>query len=170
MPSTNAMRRDVARDRPSAVPAIDSGTVQEVSTADERTDPAQSRRYIERGYEAIRNAVKEWGGADALAALWNTSSTNVHQRLHRKEVNGALNYVFADWLFIALTKPTAGEQFLFDLCDLLGFEHPKRKRTKTIDEKYSALVANLRRLGPLGEKAIEVAARDLGVDPAEFDR
>ena len=172
--SSNAMRQGVARGRPLAVPDLASGTLQEVSEADAapdaRTDERLTALYVRRGYEAIRNAVKEWGGDGALAALWNTSTTNVSQRLNRREVNGALNYAFADWIFIACTKPQAAEQFLFDLCDLFGFDHPKRKRTKTIDEKYGALVANLRRLGPLGEKAIEVAARDLGVDPAEFDR
>lgn len=169
--SASRMSRNVQPASPYSPPEVASGSLQgDERTPDERTDAAVADRYIARGYDILRSAVKEWGGSASLAAWWSTSESNLSARLNRRVVNGSLSYAFLDFLMVASTAPRAAEQILFDLCDLWGFEHPKRKQRKTEVEKYHALVGNLRRLGPLGETAIAVAARDLGIDPAEFDR
>lgn len=126
-------------------------------------------RYVTGGfYDALRRAVAKWGGVEALAAQLETAMSGVSDRLWRKEVKGALQRSFLDYAAIVCTTPLAAESFLFDLCDLLGYERPKKKRTKTVDEKLDALVRELRRAGELGQAAIDRAARELGADPREY--
>jgi hypothetical protein len=166
------MSKSVQSAPPRSVPEAGSGSVQAgalfsvPAVADEHTIES----FIDRGYALTRDAVALWGGPIALASLLDTAFSTVSERLNRKEVKGALQRAFIDYLFIALTHPQAGESFLFGLCDLLGFEHPKRRRLKTDVEKYEALVKQLRGMGELGEHAIRVTAAAIGADPSEFDR
>jgi hypothetical protein len=139
------------------------------SEVPEIASDAVIQRHLATFYAVTRAAVERWGGAVALSSLLETAMSGVNDRLNRREVKGALQRAFVDYLAIATTHPGAAELVMFGLADLLGFEHPKRKRSKTEHEKFEALVKSLRKCGPLGEAAIKRAAEDLGADPVEFE-
>ncbi len=169
--SKSNMQRSLPPTSPRSVPEAGSqelrgGALFEIPAV---ADEARIADFIDRGYGMVRDAVALWGGPIALASLLETAFSTVSERLNRKEVKGATQRAFVDYLFIALTHPQAGESFLFGLCDLLGFEHPKRRKLKSVDEKHAALVKALRLCGPLGEAAIARAASDLGADVSEFE-
>ncbi len=166
------MNRNVPTTPPRSVPEAASGGLHGGAKFDVPTvaDDATIAGSIERVYGLTRDAVAMWGGPIALASLFDTAFSGVSDRLNRKEVKGALQRAFLDYLAVALTHPIAAEGFLFGLCDLLGFEHPKRRKLKTDVEKYEALVKQLRGMGELGEHAIRVTAAAIGADPSEFDR
>jgi len=157
------------------VSADDTRSVPEAGSGAHRGDPPEIasdekiRTHIARFYELTRGAVDLWGGPIALASLLETAMSTVSERLHRKEVKGALQRAFVDYPAIATTHTDAAEYYLFGLCDLFGYEHPKKRRIKTVDEKFIALVKRLRGAGELGEAAIKRAAADLGADLSEFD-
>jgi hypothetical protein len=65
--------------------------------------------------------------------------------------------------------PEARLLFVNLLCDEWDLERTKPKQLKTEHEKFRALVKSLRRCGDLGEAAIQKAARELGIDPSEFE-
>ncbi len=170
--SRSNMPRNMPSTPPRSVPEAGSGGLQggalfEVPAV---ADDAAIATSIDRLYGLTRDAVAMWGGPIALASLFDTAFSGVSDRLNRKEVKGALQRAFLDYLAVAITHPIAAEGFLYGLCDLLGFEHPKRKRVKTEGEKYEALVKQLRGMGELGEHAIRVTAAAIGADPSEFDR
>jgi hypothetical protein len=126
--------------------------------------------HMKRWDDLVKGAVQRWGGQASMAALLGKSESDICDRLNRKIVKGALMRPFTDYEQIATTHPDAAEFFVFGICDLLGYEHPKKKRIKTETEKLDALVKSLRRCGPLGEAAIERAAKELGADVSEFDK
>lgn len=151
------------RIHPESVPGFPRSEPPEVAS-DEKI-----QRHMVVWYAIARAAVERWGGAVALSSLLETAMSGVNDRLNRREVKGALQRAFVDYMAIATTSPEAMELVIFALCDLGGFEHPKRRRTKTEHEKFEALVKSLRKCGPLGEAAIRRAAEELGADPVEFE-
>lgn len=165
------MAKIIATPAPRNTPETASG---ELRGADLREVPevASERcvaRYIDVWYDLTRRAVDRWGGTVALAATFETAMSGVSDRLNRREVKGALQRGFIDYLAVVSTNPNAAEELLFGLCELFGFEPPKRKRLKTEREKYAALVRELHGAGELGGAAIRAAARKLGIDPSEFE-
>lgn len=159
--------RNMTAHEPRSVPETGSGNVR--GEIPDIASDGKIRAHIDTFYALAREAVELWGGPIALASLLDTAMSTVSERLNRREVKGALQRAFQDYPAIATTHPGAAERYLFGLCDLFGYEHPKKKRTKTEGEKLAGLVKALRGCGPLGDAAIKRAAADLGADPSEYD-
>lgn len=161
-----ATPRSVTAEAPLSEPEFSSGALRDPVL---ETPDATAKRMIAGLYAATRAAVEAWGGQSALASLWGCSLTNVNDRINRREPKGVTSYAFLDFLALALTAPAAQDVVVPALCDLCGFEPPKRKRIKTDAEKLRGLVKSLKDAGELGEAAIARAARKIGADPSEYD-
>ena len=169
MPPAASTRTGVPARAPISHPEVESGALLGDYDPEANTDENRVRIIRERLYDLTRTAVDVWGGPSALASYWRCALSNISTRLNRKEVNGSLQYAFLDFLAIACSHPAAAEAVVIGLCDLFGYEHPQKKRTKTDAEKFRSLVKSLRTCGPLGDAAIRQAAHALGADVAEFE-
>ncbi|MDP3768832.1 MAG: hypothetical protein Q8S13_12520 [Dehalococcoidia bacterium] len=123
---------------------------------------------MEWGYALLRDIVTDWGGQEALARWWGCGLTSVWDRLHRKEKGGSINYAHADYFFVALTHPGAQERFVYAVCDYFGFERPGRRKKKSKEQRYDAIIAGLRKLGDLGSYTLKKIAEATGDDPEEL--
>lgn len=123
----------------------------------------------ERLYEGAREAVRAWGGQEALAAELGRDAPDVSRRLNRREHKGALCTTPLDWVaLVCASSPAAAEVFLRAACAALDFEPPKRKAPMTTDEELRERRRFMRDLGQLGEAAFAKWCREQGRSPSDF--
>lgn len=142
----------------------DLGVAETVSgglSAELKTQPVEV--LIDGIYRALRDAVERWGGTALLALETDTPLSLASDRLNRKERNGALQRAFLDWIGVVCAKPDSAQLFLYRLCDLLGFERPKRLASARDLVALRVLARGLR-MGLITDKDVRRIARAEGID------
>lgn len=120
-------------------------------------------------YAGVREAVRHWGGQEALAAEVGLDPAGVSKRLNRREDKGAICRIPLDWLpILGLSSPAAAETLVRAMCEMFGYEMPRRKAQRTATEKLRATVKVLAGAGELGRATAERIAREAGCSLAEL--
>ena len=129
-------------------------------------DPQANLDAIADGYEALRAAVKVFGGGKLLALSLG------HELSYEAHLSNGLNrsgdrHAFFDWLFPMLRHPEAGKLLIEHLCVAAGFEIPDRRPdTFTETDEVKAWRRVMARMGIAGEAAMSEVAKELGTDVA----
>ncbi len=120
-------------------------------------------------YAGLREAVRAWGGQEALSAQVGLDPAAVSKRLNRKEDRGAICRAPIDWLVVVgLSSTSAADVIVRTVCELLGYEAPRRKAKRTPAEKLAAVARVLIDSGELGRATAERIAREAGCQLEEI--
>lgn len=95
------------------------------------TLPRLLEHYTDGMYEVLQRAVEAYGGIDKFAAAVNavmgSRPRDVYDRVYRVSRNGKVKCAFLDYIAILCsTSPAAADVFVSGVCELLGYEHPRK--------------------------------------------